>query len=279
MIEISRRRSERLLITFPIRVEGSDAKGVSFCEDTRTLVVNRHGARIQLRRSLAPGQTLRIVNLVGKCQADFRVVGPTQPMSDRGGEWGVELRDEQRNMWGIEFPPVRHDDAPCSALLECRRCHTVGLTHISLVELDVLHTAGLLTRDCQGCGQPTPWGHAQKQVGMPVPGTESDSSIKEVVEAPHPAKDRRGSPRVSLRLPIRVRNWYGTEEISKSENVSKGGLAFFSEKRYEIGEALQITCPYDPGADNIESRARVVRRIETKGSGAALYGIRYETGG
>jgi len=276
MTGLSRRRSERLLLTFPIRVEGSDQKGRTFSENTRTLVVNRHGARIQLKRILNPGQTLRIVNLVGNREADFRVVGPTQPLSEQGGEWGVECRDEKCNIWGIDFPPAEESGLPCSVLLACRRCRNVSLARMSLVELDVLESAGLLTRDCPTCGGSTSWGHVEQQVGIPVPGQEAEPAIREVLDPPPPTANRRLSSRVALRLPIRVRSWYGSEELAKSENVSKGGLAFVSDKRYEIGEALQITCPYKPGADNIELRGRVVRRDVMQGSGRFVYGVRYE---
>jgi hypothetical protein len=271
-----RRRTERLLLTFPIRVEGSDPKGQSFQEDTRTLVVNRHGARISLKRPVGTGQALRITNLMGNRVGDFRVVGPTQPPTDQGGEWGVECRDETRNIWGVDFPPLDEDGSGCSAVLECRRCRKIGLTPMSLVALDVLSSAGLLTRECSNCGQATSWGYSETQLGMPAPGRETELAIREVMEGPPPTNERRASPRVPLRLPIRVRNWYGTEEFAKSENVSKGGLAFITDKRYEVGEAIMVSCPYKPGVDNIELRARVVRRAEVKGSGRFVYGVCYQ---
>ena len=54
--EVTRRRSERLLITVPIRVEGVDRNGEKFTEETRTIVINREGARIYLKRLVAAGQ-------------------------------------------------------------------------------------------------------------------------------------------------------------------------------------------------------------------------------
>jgi hypothetical protein len=77
--EVERRRSERLLITVPIRVEGMDREGEKFTEDTRTLVINRQGARIYLKREVAVGAVLLIATTVGHRKARFRVVGPTQP--------------------------------------------------------------------------------------------------------------------------------------------------------------------------------------------------------
>jgi hypothetical protein len=276
MAQPDRRRTERLLLSIPIRVEGLNAQGQKFFEKTRTVIINRHGASIQLKQSVTPGMTLKIVNLMANREADFRVVSPTQPKGDQGGEWGVECKDEKHNIWGIEFPPMQDQEPSCSALLECRRCHTVVLTPLSLVENDVLSASGLLTKECRTCGRSTPWGYNEKQVAIPAPGQEAEPSIKEILEVPRPQSTPRLHPRVSLRLPIRVRSYYGTEEIGKTENVSKGGLCFVSEKDYEIGEGLKVTCPYDPKGHNIEVRAHVVRRKGMEGTVRKIYGVRYE---
>ena len=52
------RRSTRLAIAIPIAFSGKDAAGNAFKENTRTIVVNKHGAKIvwPLRSALA-GQT------------------------------------------------------------------------------------------------------------------------------------------------------------------------------------------------------------------------------
>jgi len=273
----NRRRSERLLLSIPIRVEGTNPTGEKFAETTRTVIINRHGAWIQLKQPVSAGVSLRITNLVAHRDADFRVVGPTQPRSDQGGEWGVECRDDKRNIWGIDFPPPSPDEtSSCSALLECRRCNSVALTPLSLVENDVLGTAGLLSKECSKCGRPTPWGYTEKQVAIAPPGQEPEPSIKEILEPPRPESNRRIHSRVALKLPVRVRSYYGIEEFSKTENVSKGGLCFVSTKDYEIGEGLQVTCPFDPRGHNIEVQARVVRRKTMKGFEGKIYGIRYD---
>jgi hypothetical protein len=276
MAQPNQRRTERLLLSVPIRVEGVNASGQKFFENTRTVIINRHGASIQLKHPTNPGATLKIQNLMAQREAEFRVVGPTQPKSEMGGEWGVECRDEKGNIWGIDFPPIEDQEPPCSALLECRRCHAVALTPLSLVENDVLSASGLLTKECKTCGRTTPWGYNEKQVAIPAPGQEPEPSIKEIIEPPRPDASRRTHSRVALRLPIRVRSYYGTEEIGKTENVSKGGLCFVSEKDYEIGEGLRVTCPYDPKGHNIEVRGQVVRREGMDGTARKIYGVRYE---
>lgn len=276
MPEEGRRRSERLFLTFPIRVEGSDSQGRQFSETTRTIVVNRHGARILLKHSVTAGQAFKVISLVNGREATFRVVGLTSPVSDRGAEWGVEYTDERQNLWGIDFPPIDEKAAVCSVVLECRRCRAVALTKVSIVEYDVLEAAGAMPRDCKSCGQTTNWGYAQNPVRMPAPGEVANPEIQSAIEPPAPSKERRISPRVSLRLPIRVRSWQGIEEFTKSENVSKSGIAFATDKLFEVGETLQVTCPYNPAGQNIELRARVIRRSEMASGGRYLYGVRYE---
>lgn len=273
MPEPNRRRSERLLITVPIRVEGSNPRGEKFSESTRTLIINRHGARIQLKHPVAPGSVLRITNLVADRGGEFRVVGPTRPLTEAGGEWGVECKEESRNIWGIDFPPSQDQESLCSGLLECRKCHRTALTPLSLVEYDVLSTAGLLTRQCEACAQATTWGYSEQQIGMSDLSPEPESAAGESGAA---GANRRVHKRVALKLPVRVRNYYGSMDFAKTENVSKGGLCFISDKSYEIGEGVQVICPYDPTGHGIEIRGRVVRRYGEMGGGRRIYGIRYE---
>jgi hypothetical protein len=274
--ERDRRRSERLLLTIPIVVEGRDAQGKEFSETTRTLVINRQGARILLSRRVVPGTTLKIRLLTARREASFRVIGPTRPLGEEGGEWGVECLEEIAKIWGIGFPPSQRDEDQASALLECRECHTVNLTPLSLMENEVLTASGLLTRECKKCRRPTAWGYTEQSVGVPPPGQEAEPSINEVLESPAPTSNRRAHRRVALKLPIRVRSFYGTEEFARTENVSKGGLCFVSDKTYQVGEVLLVTCPYDRAASNIEVRATVARRREMHGATRRVYGLRYE---
>jgi hypothetical protein len=274
--EADRRRSERLLLTIPIRVEGVDVNGHAFSENTRTLIINRQGACIHLKRRVPPGATLVITTLLGNREAKFRLVGPTQPLSAEGGEWGVECLDEKSNLWGIGFPPPLHEEEQAAALLECRQCHSVNMTPLSLIERDVLTSSGLLTKACATCGRLTTWGLPEKALGIPVPGQEAEPSVSELLEPPRPEANRRQHGRISLKLPIRVRSFFGAEEFTKSENISKGGLCFISAMRCELGEVLLVTCPFEKGGHNIEVRTNVVRRHELAGANRFIYGLRYE---
>lgn len=274
--EVERRRSERLLITVPIHVEGVDRDGEKFTEEARTIVINRQGARIYLKRHVAAGAMLMITTLVGHRTARFRVVGPTQPPGGDGGEWGVECHEPTCTIWGIGFPPPATLEGECMALLECRRCHGVKLCHLSMVEHEVLGTSGLLVKECQACGRSTSWSY--KEPSIPLAGDDAGASLPlpETLADQQAGSNRRIHNRVALQLPIRVRGFYGAEEFTRSENVSRGGLCFITDRNYEVGEVILVTCPFEKGGHNIEVRSHVARRREMHGTGRKIYGVSYE---
>jgi hypothetical protein len=273
--EVERRRGERLLITIPIRVEGEDSVGEKFREDTRTMVVSRQGARIRLKKPTAAGAVVLVSTAGGRRQARFRVVGPTQPLTPEGGEWGIECLESNCTLWGIGFPPPRAADRVSAALLECRGCHAVKITPLSLVEHEVLGLSGLLVKECEACGRSTSWSYRDPSTPIPV----EDETHAPPGLAPEKEKEpglTRAHGRVGLRLPIRVRSFRGAEEFSRSENLSRGGLCFVTDRDYEVGEVVLVTCPYEAGGQNIEVRSVVVRCQETQGMGRKRCGIRFE---
>jgi hypothetical protein len=274
--ETEQRRSERLLLTVPIRVEGVDRNGEKFAENTQTIIINRQGARIYLRRAVTVNSMLLVTTLLGRHTAKFRVVGPTQPITGEGGEWGIECQEENANVWGIGFPPPQSEEGVCTALIECRKCHLVKLTPLSIVEHDVLGTSGLLIKECEVCGRSTSWSYSEPSTTTQEDGAAALQPSTETLEAPKAAANRRVHNRVALQLPIRVRSYFGMEEFARTENVSRSGLCFTSDKAYEVGEFLLITCPYEKVGNNIEVRGRVVRRLEMQGTGRRIYGICYQ---
>jgi hypothetical protein len=99
------RRSTRVSLSVPIVISGKDADQNDFKEETRTLVVNEHGAKIVTVHQLAMGAEILIENpaLSTSAKATVAWVGPEY----RPGELhqvGLQLY-EPRNVWGIEFRP------------------------------------------------------------------------------------------------------------------------------------------------------------------------------
>lgn len=270
-----KRRSDRLMLTIPLSIEGTDTRGNPFKEEGRTITLNRHGARIRVARPLRVGQTLSLANLVSHRQAEFQVVGPVAPVTDRGGEWGVEYQNMKDNIWGIQFPPASDPEgSEPKALLECRDCRSVVLMTLSLVEVEVLETSGILSKPCTYCEQATPWGYTEKQVAMAGPPEEAPMMAD--AQASARGITQRKHRRISLQLPVQIRDYYGGSEITKTENVSKGGFCFVSERNYLIGGGILVVCPYNPAGQNIETRARIVRRNQVEGTNRKVYGVRYD---
>jgi hypothetical protein len=266
-----RRHSDRVMLTIPLNVSGVDSQGRPFEADARTISLNRDGLLIAVARLLRLGQVVRLTNQLGRRTAEFRVVGPVAPPVEGAGEWALEALQPDSNIWGINFPPLAASDANAArALLECRRCQAVILMRVSPMEAEVLATSGLLSRRCAACGRETPWGYAEKHLALDAPSGEA-----EMFDAAS-QRSRRKHERVSLQLPILVRDFYGGAEVTRSENISKSGLCFASDIVYHVGQGLRVVCPYDPAGQAIEVASRIVRSVTFQGRHRRLYGVRYE---
>ncbi len=279
-----KRRSQRVKLSIPLVIHAIDQEGKPFQCEARTVDLNRHGARIQIPRLLAEGQIIHVLNMANRREAQFRVAGPVSPLTNEGGVfgvvgpvsenpaknrgYGVECLDTALNFWGITFPrkPSGEPAAP-SALLECRKCQTRAVVNLSLVEVDVLESAGILSWPCDTCEQVTPWGYAQKDPVTPAKAGPETSG--------HPELYFRRHQRVSLQLPLRIRKYSGDIEITRCEDVSKGGLCFISSKHYYTGEAILVACPYNASGQNIEVEAQIVRQQEVAGTNRKIYGVKY----
>jgi hypothetical protein len=99
-----RRRSMRVLLSVRIHVSGKTTDGKDFEEQTRTLVVNAHGALIALGAKVAAGQSITVANPATQLTIECRVVylGNSQ-----GGkiQMGVEFVKPSPRFWQIDFPP------------------------------------------------------------------------------------------------------------------------------------------------------------------------------
>lgn len=114
---------------------------------------------------------------------------------------------------------------------------------------------------------------AASREGARQPRDAAETAVK----AAQPRSERRGHTRTKLRLPIRVRGVLGgkpVDEITRTENVAKGGVYFVSTKPYYEGAQLQVMYPYwtTPGAIHHEYPAEVVRvdEKEAKAKGVAV---------
>jgi hypothetical protein len=73
--------------------------------------------------------------------------------------------------------------------------------------------------------------------------------------------ERRSKDRSKLNLPIRVRS-ETTTEVTQTEDISRTGALFRSNRSYTVGQKVWVTVPYKPEDPPQEIDARVVRIIE-----------------
>src|SRR6202050_5599199 len=99
-----RRRSMRVLLSVPILVRGADAKNQDFSEETRTLVVNAHGALISLSAQVVVNQKVFVSNSATHQTQECRVVYFGN-MKARIAQIGVEFLTPSPSFWQIDFPP------------------------------------------------------------------------------------------------------------------------------------------------------------------------------
>jgi hypothetical protein len=99
-----RRRSMRVLLSVPILVRGKTAKNQEFSEETRTLVVNAHGALISLAATVVANQRIFVSNNATQQTQECRIVylGSTQAGK---AQMGVEFLKPSPTFWQIDFPP------------------------------------------------------------------------------------------------------------------------------------------------------------------------------
>jgi len=103
-LDAGRRRSMRVLLSVPIQVSGKDKEQKDFAEETRTLVVNAHGALISLAARVTPGQNLTVSNRSTKKELECRVVHLGNASAGKV-QTGVEFVSPCGSFWQIDFPP------------------------------------------------------------------------------------------------------------------------------------------------------------------------------
>lgn len=94
----------RVLLSVPISVVGKNARGESFTEETRTLVVNAHGALISLATPVVGGQLISVSNKATQKSIDCKVVHLGSVQAGKV-QMGIEFQTPCPAFWQIDFPP------------------------------------------------------------------------------------------------------------------------------------------------------------------------------
>lgn len=152
-----KRRSGRIAKEIAIVLLGTNTTGKVFSENTKTVVLSRHGAGIISRYRFSPDERLTLRLPDSSKEAEIRLVGQI------GGEpgryvYGVAFVDPDLHFWPMEFPPPESfESASSSIVLECSLCQARQNIEQHEIEEDVYSVNGNILRFCEDCGTSTPW--------------------------------------------------------------------------------------------------------------------------
>ena len=274
-----RRRSDRLWLTIPLRAEGVDSSGELAACEGRAVNLNRLGGRIQVPLELDRSWSISLLSPMARGAAEFRLVEAITHGGDHGYEYGVECLVEENNFWGIEFPSRKDTAGDANALLDCAICHTKALMPLAISDLERLETDGMTAMYCAKCSAMTHWWFAE----MGSPGNREMERARSSVEmksrliTPVDESRHRGHPRVCMQMPLWIRGHYGDSDEVRTENISKIGLSFSSQKNYLRGEIVTTAFPSSSFSRHTRMPARIVREQILKGSAHKIYGATFES--
>lgn len=99
------RRSTRVHVVLPVIISGRDAAARPFRDETRTAIVNMHGALIQTQCDLLVGMQVTIESPRTGIVAKAICVRTNESVPDMDGRFVSVQLVKPANIWGIENPP------------------------------------------------------------------------------------------------------------------------------------------------------------------------------
>ncbi|MHB8411078.1 MAG: hypothetical protein ACYDDI_03935 [Candidatus Acidiferrales bacterium] len=104
-LDKGRRRSLRVMLSVTVIVRGKSSDGKAFEEETKTLVVNAHGALIHLRSDVKADQKITLIHKGTQQLQECRVVYVGTTMQGGKAQVGIEFDKPSPQFWQISFPP------------------------------------------------------------------------------------------------------------------------------------------------------------------------------
>ncbi|HVA95015.1 MAG TPA: hypothetical protein VNI36_08945 [Candidatus Dormibacteraeota bacterium] len=103
-ISSTQRRSQRLFLQVPVIVETQLANESQFSENTRTIVVNAHGALVESSTLFEQGHTLILRSVLTNDRQES-IVKLVSPGDSGKFNVAVEFTKPNPTFWQITFPP------------------------------------------------------------------------------------------------------------------------------------------------------------------------------
>ena len=289
------RRSSRIPKELNILLVGSDTEGKVFSEQTKTVLLSRHGAGIVSGFKLSAEQELVLRRLDTNKETEVRVVGQIGVESEVY-TYGVAFLDPTQNFWGLQFPaPSQAEREMRVVSLECGSCQAQETVEQSDLESDVYLVNAGIVRYCKKCGSSTFWKRAAEDAeeapvvvemvqGRSMGWVDEETAAAPVPVAvaapPEPAPatgrdNRRKHLRTKVNFKACVRSFAHGDDVVTCEDVSRGGLCFKSRKPYPDKFKIEVAAPYTPGVQNFFIPAEIVYVQELKDEKKFRCGVAY----
>ncbi|MGH9744989.1 MAG: PilZ domain-containing protein [Candidatus Acidiferrales bacterium] len=273
------RRSDRVTLTLLLEASGTDSHGKAFTDATRTLQINQTGAVIVLDRELKNDQPVHLKRKSpneAHREADVRVVGQFGREKD-GFLYGVEILNEQSDLWGVEFPPIAtSEEAVARMLLECSYCRGREVVYLNELDLRGFESNRGIARHCKVCGVPSIWTQAphedEKKLNSRAARARRD--LKDVLPAGGEQRERQRM-RMKTRLTACIRQAGADDELAVCEDISPIGMCFRSKRRFDANASIDVAVPYAPDSANIFLPARIIYSEEMPKAGLFRHGTEY----
>src|SRR5712664_4709485 len=110
------RRSNRIAGEITFLLVGSDMEGKVFSEQTKTVLLSRHGAGIVSQYVLSAEQELILRRLDTDKEVEVRVVGQLG-FHGESHTYGVAFLDPEMDFWGVQFPSMMESEEEGSRVL------------------------------------------------------------------------------------------------------------------------------------------------------------------
>ena len=102
-----RRQSQRVCVSVDVVVLWRDSGGEPISEETKTLVVNAHGALLNLHTAVRIGDSINLKNATTQEEIACRVLNLGSSDKKSGMRTvGIEFVEPAARFWHISFPPA-----------------------------------------------------------------------------------------------------------------------------------------------------------------------------